>query len=1064
MPATRTCSALRGRDAHPHQYNKSHTDSRYNIMLKLHPLSRLSPPAVLTLLIGIALSASLYLTVSNWEEERVLAEFDQSARDHIRNVYNELQDSIDALEQVQGFFESSEFNVSHAEFRAFTQPLLKHHHYIQNLAWAPLLRDSRQVEHVPAHFVSPPDKTPLGFDFLSQPVYREALIKARSLARTVATGRLSFEKSATEHRFALLTPVKGRIGTDQKQPPLPGYAISIIRADALVKRAVANLHPREINIQLIDAAAVSGEQVLHFRNAIPTAPLPFIRSIPAYLAAAATSETFELAGRKWTVVCTVAPGYRSDAATMLPWAVSLGALLLSVLVALIQLAISSERRVASRSTELAEANRLLSLGIAERRRTEETLRTREQQLRLIADNVPAMIAYYDVTQYCRFANKRYANFYGFKDDQILNKHLNEILDAEAYQRTQPQIEKVMAGNVVNYERAQRTDDGKERYLDVSLIPDFDKHQKAIGAHVLVQDVTERKRMEMELFSEKERAQVTLESIGDAVITCDANGAVTYLNPIAKRLTGWSMDEARGLPLPTVFTITHEITGEAIADPVQQCLAQGSTVGSVDHTSDHDMLTRRDGAQFAIDDLTSPIRDRQGNIIGAVLVFHDVTRQRAMARQLTHQATHDALTALVNRIEFERRLGRLLSSCREDHTQHAMCFLDLDGFKLVNDSCGHQAGDELLRQIGGVLQQRLRGRDTLARLGGDEFGVLLERCPPEQSLRIAEELREAVNDFHFVWKEKPFTVGVSIGVVSIADNSPTLPEVLNAADTACYAAKEQGRNRVLLYQSKDDEQSKQGDHVQWLAHLNEALEQQRFRLFCQAIVPLTPGAKERQQYEVLLRLEGKDCSLITPGAFLPFADRYNITPDIDRWVLRRIISLCHVKRRESPQWPLPLLSMNVSGATLNDPTFAEFVREQLLEKDLPGNTLCFEISEAAAIAQLTATTRFIHDLKKLGCAFTIDGFGGSAASFSQIKHLPVDFIKISGNFVRNMYKDPVDQAIVEAANRIARLLGIRSIGLCVENVATLEQLRALNIDYAQGFSISRPVPLEEMFGK
>jgi len=1040
-------------------------------MLKLHSDSRLRLPAVLTLLVGIALSAVTCLTLSNWEEERVLTEFKQSARDHIRNVRNELQDSIDALEQVQGFFEASEFSVSRTEFHAFAQPLLKHHRYIHNLAWAPLLPDSRHIERAPAHFVSPPDKTTLGLDFLSQPVYREALTKARSLAHTVATGRLPFEKHATAHRFALVAPVQGRIGTDKRQPPLPGYAISVIRADALVEKAITNLHPREINIQLIDASAAGGAsaEVLYFRNATPATTPPSntlrtFRTLPAYLAAATISETFELAGRNWTVVCTIAPNYPSDAAAMLPWVASLGVLLLSILVALIQLTLVAERRVTSRSTELAEANSLLSLGVAERRRAEEALRTHEQQLRLITDNIPAMIGYYDAEQYCRFANRRYANFYGFKGDQMLNKHLSEIQNAEAYQQTQPQIEKVLAGGVVNYERIQHTGDGKDIHLAVSLIPDFDDNQKARGAYVLIHDVTERKRMEMELFGEKERAQVTLESIGDAVITCDAKGAVTYLNPIATRLTGWSTEEARGLPLPAVFRITHEITGEAMPDPVQQCLAQGTTIGSADHTSDHDMLSRRDGAKFAIDDLTSTIRDRQGNIIGAVLVFHDVTRQRAMARQLTHQATHDALTALVNRIEFERRLGRLLAGCREDHTQHALCFLDLDGFKLVNDSCGHQAGDELLRQIGGVLQQRLRGRDTLARLGGDEFGVLLERCPPEQSLRIAEELREAVNDFHFVWQEKPFTVGVSIGVVSIADNSPTMPEILNAADTACYAAKEQGRNRVLLYQSKDDEQNKQGDHIQWLAHLNEALEQQRFRLFCQAIVPLRPGAKERQQHEVLLRLEGKDCALITPGAFLPFADRYNLTPDIDRWVVRRIISLCHVKRQENPQWPLPLLSVNVSGATLSDPTYVEFVREQLLEKDLPGNTLCFEINEATAIAQLTATTHFIQELKKLGCHFTIDGFGGSAASFTQIKHLPVDFIKISGNFVRDMHKDPVDSAIVEAASHIAHLLGIRSIAMGVENTAVLVKLRALNISFGQGYSISQPLPLEEMFGK
>lgn len=1060
----------------------------------LNPRDRL--PAALILLIGIALSSALLLTLRGWEEEKILAEFNQSARDHIRNLRDELQDSVDALEQVKGFFEASEFNVTRNEFHAFAQPMLKRHRFIRNLGWGPLAPDSQRTnyeasarpavpgfqfterdaqgqtvragsraEYVPAYFIEPADQTMLGFDFLSQPVYREALTKAHSLARTVATGRLPFEharfEKSGEYSFALVTPVMGKALPGEKQAPLPGYAISIIHAGALMEKAVANLHPKETNIQLIDATVAGSEQVLHYHNAASasTAPLPFINAIPDYLAAAATSETFEFAGRKWIITCTAAPGYRVDAATLLPWAAALGILLLSILVALIQLATSSERR----STELAEVNRQLSLEISERRRVENALRASEQQVRMIADNAPALIAYYDAEEYCRFANNYYAEFYGLNPAQIAGTHLREILGAKAYQETKPQIEKVLAGNAVHYEQVHLTGDGTTHYLDVSLIPNFNEQREVLGAYVLVHDVTERKLMEIELFDQKERAQVTLESIGDAVITCGANSAVSYLNQVAERLTGWSSNEAQGQPLPAVFSITHELTGEPMADPVQQCLTQGTTVSLSDHT----VLTRRDGAQFAIGDSTSPIRDRNGNIIGAVLVFHDVTQQRAMARQLTHQSTHDALTALVNRSEFERRLSRLLSSCREDHTQHAMCYLDLDGFKLVNDSCGHQAGDVLLSQIGGVLQQRLRSRDTLARLGGDEFGVLLERCSLEQSLRIAEELLEAVNDFHFVWEGKPFTVGVSIGVVTITENSPSMTEVMNAADAACYAAKQQGRNRVLLYQSKDDEQNKQDDHVQWLADLSKTLEQQRFHLLCQAIVPLSPGipgVPVRPHYEILLRLEGKNGSLITPGAFLPFADRNNLTPGIDRWVVQRVISLCHAKRQKNPQWPLPLLNVNISGASLNDPAFADFVRGQLLANDLPGNTLCFEISEATAYTQLTTATHFIRELKQLGCAFAIDGFGGSAASFAQIKNLPVDFIKISGNFVRDMYKDPVDKAIVEAANRIAGLLGIRSIGLCVENVAILEQLQALNIGFGQGFSISNPVPLEEVFGK
>ncbi len=569
---------------------------------------------------------------------------------------------------------------------------------------------------------------------------------------------------------------------------------------------------------------------------------------------------------------------------------------------------------------------------------------------------------------------------------------------------------------------------------------------------LANEMEENKRLKDIYFAEKELAQVTLQSIGDGVITTDAASNIKYFNPVAEGLTGWKAEEAEGLSLSEVFIIINETTRKPADNPITKALQKGQIVGLANHT----ILIARDGREYSIEDSAAPIRDPQGKVIGAVIVFHDVTESRNLSKKLSWEASHDALTGLINRRGFEPLIIEAIASVANDE-RHTLCYLDLDQFKVINDTVGHIAGDELLRQVTTLLQKGVRTNDKLARLGGDEFGLLLSQCPISEATHIAEKIKDLVHQFRFVWNNKTFILGVSIGVVAIDEDSHDLKQVLGEADAACYAAKAKGRNCIHVYKPDDCDLIKQRGERQMIAKISHALETNSFRLYSQKIISTTSKTSV-EHHEILLRMFDEDGESVAPSNFIPSAERYGLITELDRWVIKTFFtnyqSIC--KYQVSTDG---LYTINISGASIGNNQFLNFLIEQFSRYQIPAQNICFEITETAAIANFDQALYFISVFKEIGCSFALNDFGSGLSSFAYLINLPVDYLKIDGSFVKNISDDPISQAIVKGFNDIAHAMNLKTIAEFVENEDILQKLREIGVDYAQGYAIAHPVPLE-----
>lgn len=570
-------------------------------------------------------------------------------------------------------------------------------------------------------------------------------------------------------------------------------------------------------------------------------------------------------------------------------------------------------------------------------------------------------------------------------------------------------------------------------------------------------LAQRQRAELALDAEREQARITLAAIGDAVVTTDLQGQVLYLNAAAEALVGMPAQEATGRPLAQVLQL-NDGTGALGAEHLVERVLRGGPTHRDGFTP---TVVRPDQSAVPVKLMGSPI-EHQGRPKGAVLVLHDVTREQHYVEQLSWQASHDALTGLVNRREFEHRLEVLLSQPRAVGREGALLFVDLDQFKLINDTCGHQAGDEMLREVCRMLQSHLREGDTLARLGGDEFGILLKDCPPAPSARIAEQLRQAGHELRVLWEGRQLSTGLSIGMVQLIPALSTIQEAMRVADMACYRAKEGGRNQVFVYQTEDIEMSRREGDMDWVRRLRLALEHHRFRLHAQTITALQ-GDGAGLHLEVLLRLAEDGTELIAPGCFIPAAEHYGMMPAIDRWVVRHTLATL-AQHQAAGGRAVHTCAINLSGTSLGDESLLRYIHTEIEQSGVDPHLLCFEITETSAISHLPSAVRLMKDLQQLGCRFALDDFGVGMSSFTYLKHLPVDYLKIDGSFVRDLLEDPTNRAMVEMINHIGHVMGKETIAEFAESMEIVDALRAIGVDHAQGYALSRPVPLEDCLRK
>jgi diguanylate cyclase (GGDEF)-like protein/PAS domain S-box-containing protein len=594
-------------------------------------------------------------------------------------------------------------------------------------------------------------------------------------------------------------------------------------------------------------------------------------------------------------------------------------------------------------------------------------------------------------------------------------------------------------------------DGTEFPVEISLTPVLGSPDGLTMA--VVHDISARIDLEAAL-ARSEHATSALDAVPEAIIATDLAGKVEFFNRAAEQLVGQDRAAARGRPVSEVLPLAGEASERPLESLVSQCLASGAPAGPCEA-----VLSGPRGEKSRTFDISAtPIRSPSGAVTGVALLARDVTQARLMARELSHQATHDALTGLVNRSEFERRLARALSGPAGEQVEHVLCFLDLDGFKRVNDSCGHLAGDEFLRQLSDILRERMRSRDTLARLGGDEFGILLEHCKLSRALGILEGIRLAIGAHRFVWGGQTYGVAVSIGVAPVRADSGGPAAVLGAADAACYLAKRSGGNRIQVYDARQDlaEAPQERD---WIQRVRSALENDRLRLYGQPIIPLHRWNGRAPRLELLLRLDEGGPEPLAPAAFFPVAERYGLMPALDAWVIRHAVQTLSEWVRSHSESECPTVAINLSQETVTGSDVPGLVARELAAAGLPARVLCFELSEPVATSHPLASVRLFRALRAAGCQTTFEHSGTGVAAFTLLRRLELDYLKIAGLIVRDLAVDEVGHVLASALNQVGHLMRLHTIGFGVESTEALGCLRRLGVDYAQGFGIGTPEPLE-----
>jgi len=700
------------------------------------------------------------------------------------------------------------------------------------------------------------------------------------------------------------------------------------------------------------------------------------------------------------------------------------------------------------SAQLASTINRLFDALGER---DERIQSRDRLFTDFARTLPEIVIVHD--EKILLANEAAASLIGLDSAQLVGREIVDLVKPAYRALFRNTMAKRLAGDKVPQRLEIQLINGNEAGLWVEAqSSNIDFHgRKAILT--VARDIGHRKSLEVSLSRSKRQAQYTLESISEGVITTDIDGRIDYMNQSAESLIGTNRDDAAGHRIGELFTLVDDADRRSLGDPVERCLAMRRRV----NMGRRAVMVSSDGEQeHSIEITASPIRGPGNSISGTVVVFHDVGELRGLTQRMSYQATHDALTGLINRREFERQLDEAVDAAHSEEAVHMLFYMDLDRFKAVNDSCGHLAGDNMLREVANLIKEQVRDSDYVGRLGGDEFGALLVGCPIEKARQIATDICNAIADYRFVWEDKIFNIGISIGLVEISHVSGALQDVISAADSACYVAKQQGRGKVHVYSARDEAIARERGDIQWLRQLQAALHEDRFELAIQPIIAMRGGVESGPAMEVLIRLPDEHGRVADTAEFLRPAERYQLMPQIDRWVLNA--ALVAISGGEIKITSGRSCAINLSGQTLGDESFLGFVVEALDRTGVAPSSICFEVTETAILSNVQQAQRFIEVLHGIGCEFSLDDFGSGLGSFSSLKHLPIDYLKIDGTYTRNLRSDLVNQEMVAAMIKLARTMQFRIVAEQVEHQDDFDWLRDIGVDFVQGHFIESPSAL------
>jgi len=682
---------------------------------------------------------------------------------------------------------------------------------------------------------------------------------------------------------------------------------------------------------------------------------------------------------------------------------------------------------------------------------DQKIQGRDRLFRDFARTLPEIVLIHD--DKILLANESAAALIGVEPAQLIGRDIADLVKPAYRALFRKSVARRLAGEEVPRRLEIQLINGEQAGLWVETQSSMIEFHGRNAILTVARDIGHRKSLEVSLSRSKRQAQYTLESIGEGVITTGNDGRIDYMNLAAETLIGTSRDDAVSHKVAELFSLVDDSDRRPLGDPVDRCLSMrrrinmGRRAVMVSHDGEH---------EHSVELSASPIRGPGDTISGTVVVFHDVAELRGLTRKMSYQATHDPMTGLVNRHEFERRLDEAMDSAHSEEAVHMLFYMDLDRFKAVNDSCGHLAGDNMLREVATVIKEQVRDSDFVGRLGGDEFGAILIGCPIDKARQIASDICNAVADYRFVWKDKIFSIGISIGLVEISHVSGTVQDVMSAADSACYVAKQEGRGKVHIYSARDEAVARERGDIQWLRELQKALHEGGFELAVQPIIAMTRGVDSGPAVEILIRLPDGHGREANTADFLRPAERYQLMPQIDRWVVNAALSA--ISGGELRLAGERSCAINLSGQTIADETFLSFVVETLDRSGVAPSSICFEVTEKAILANVQQAQRFIEVLHGIGCEFSLDDFGSGMGSFASLKHLPIDYLKIDGIYTRNLQTDKVNQEMVAAMIKLARTMQFRVVAEQVEYQEDFDWLREIGVDFVQGHFVESPTYL------